>query len=64
MDLGGPQAVKVSSPEIFPEGLRRGALHHRRHTLHRTNGAYYYVSDNWGLVREFGLRTLKALWWA
>ena len=25
--------------------------------------AYYYVSDNWGLVREFRQRTLKALWW-
>jgi len=25
--------------------------------------AYYYVSDNWRLVREFRQRTLKALWW-
>jgi len=25
--------------------------------------AYYYVSDNWGSVREFRQRTLKVLWW-
>ncbi len=25
--------------------------------------AYYYVSDNWRLVREYRQRTLKALWW-
>jgi RNA-directed DNA polymerase len=24
---------------------------------------YYYVSDNWGLVREFRQRTLQGLWW-
>jgi RNA-directed DNA polymerase len=25
--------------------------------------AYYYVSDNWAMVREFRQRVLKALWW-
>jgi len=25
--------------------------------------AYYFVSDNWAMVREFRRQTLKTLWW-